>query len=813
MLLFPGGRARFNPAHVASKGGKVRFSAVASGKSFVNLLKGRVGTVGGSPAPVASTVLGQTLNFQGASDVAEFSGQSVANDAAVTIATIVQFSATASAFQVIFVSSLTSGGVSLYLSSSGSPIVEWLGGGSFNSNFNLSPNIPYFIIASGTAATGITFQFQRLDNGQIVFNGTTAGSATPGAPDGTYQIANNTNFSQPLLGRMSAIMFSGAAISQGDFLKWSQDPWSFWYEQRQLNRAMLFSQAAAGGGISVTVDFGCGFEFVGSLRRDGLAILEWLASVRADRPLQLEAIGAVRRDGSGSPEFIAGLSANVAAQLEFLGSMQKDNLGPLETVAALRSDVVVLMETASGLRSDITAATEIVASLRSDLIGPLETTGSFRSDAPVSAEFTGGVTAQATAQTENLSGMAGNSPVEIENLGAITVTGNSAVQLETTAKLNVDQAMGSESVAGVRSDAAESSEITAGVARQTGAAIENVAGVAGNSAAEIENLGAIAVSGNSAVQLETQAKLNSDQAIGSESISGMRSDAVSDLESLAGASRQAGTGVEFLAKVQSDRVAQVENLGALAVTGNAPAPIEITAAMRSDARSEIDSVSKVQGSPIGPTEITASARSDTPGPAESLTKLQREEAAQSEVQGGVSVTAGAPVQIEFTSSIAAFGAAILEFFSSRIARLNPNYIARGAPRRLVATGRKRRFIVIGISNHMSQTNDLQPTIDSTVEIETVTFDYGLMLTPGVIIEEVLDLTISVVSGSDRAPASRLIGTSSIVSSPNSKRASQAVSQLVGQMIANSVYRLQCVATTSDGQTLSLWTHLTCIQPN
>jgi hypothetical protein len=39
-------------------------------------------------------------------------------------------------------------------------------------------------------------------------------------------------------------------------------------------------------------------------------------------------------------------------------------------------------------------------------------------------------------------------------------------------------------------------------------------------------------------------------------------------------------------------------------------------------------------------------------------------------------------------------------------------------------------------------------------------------------------------------------------------ANAAVSQLVGGV----TYRLQCVATTSDGQSLSLWTHLTCQAP-
>lgn len=154
--------------------------------------------------------------------------------------------------------------------------------------------------------------------------------------------------------------------------------------------------------------------------------------------------------------------------------------------------------------------------------------------------------------------------------------------------------------------------------------------------------------------------------------------------------------------------------------------------------------------------------------------------------------------------------------------LNPNYIARGArrrfnalgqPRNLLGVGARRHFVVVGITN-MSQTSPaiLEPPIDAVVEIETVTFDYGLILKSGITITAVSDIAISVVLGSDSSPTSRLVGSSQIMSSPTSKGAKQAVGQLVGTMIAGATYLIQCVVTTSDGQTLSLYARLACVQP-
>jgi hypothetical protein len=118
---------------------------------------------------------------------------------------------------------------------------------------------------------------------------------------------------------------------------------------------------------------------------------------------------------------------------------------------------------------------------------------------------------------------------------------------------------------------------------------------------------------------------------------------------------------------------------------------------------------------------------------------------------------------------------------------------------------------------MAQTNSLEPPIDATVEVETITFDYGRLLNPGVTLTTIVLMACTISSlnpngGSDLNPQSRLIGSPQIVVSPKTGAAGSAVAQLFGTAVANVEYLIQCAASTSDGQMLSLWTHLQAQQP-
>ena len=86
----------------------------------------------------------------------------------------------------------------------------------------------------------------------------------------------------------------------------------------------------------------------------------------------------------------------------------------------------------------------------------------------------------------------------------------------------------------------------------------------------------------------------------------------------------------------------------------------------------------------------------------------------------------------------------------------------------------------------------------------ITFDFGAVW-PGITISAptvtmVVDPSSMVPDGS---PASRLLGSASVVASPSTGAANQAVQQLVGNF-TGAVYRLGCYANGSDGSTPELW---------
>lgn len=161
-------------------------------------------------------------------------------------------------------------------------------------------------------------------------------------------------------------------------------------------------------------------------------------------------------------------------------------------------------------------------------------------------------------------------------------------------------------------------------------------------------------------------------------------------------------------------------------------------------------------------------------------------------------------------------------------RLNPSYIAAAtvravsavaAQRSLVAASTPRMLISNLVVNQLSATYDLTPPIDAGVEQLTVTFDFGLIpLAPGVTITRVVSVTCVVSLSApyltpDSAAATRLLSPAIIGPSPKTGNASQAVLQLVGNMVGGCRYLLQCVVDTSDGQQPSVWTHLPCVTPS
>ena len=98
------------------------------------------------------------------------------------------------------------------------------------------------------------------------------------------------------------------------------------------------------------------------------------------------------------------------------------------------------------------------------------------------------------------------------------------------------------------------------------------------------------------------------------------------------------------------------------------------------------------------------------------------------------------------------------------------------------------------------------------EIETICFDYGMLLQDGPLtVTSVLSIACTVLRGTDASASSRIIALPVISESRETGVASSAVLQQFGNMLDGVTYLLQCTAVASDGQRLILPAHIMCVQ--
>jgi hypothetical protein len=91
--------------------------------------------------------------------------------------------------------------------------------------------------------------------------------------------------------------------------------------------------------------------------------------------------------------------------------------------------------------------------------------------------------------------------------------------------------------------------------------------------------------------------------------------------------------------------------------------------------------------------------------------------------------------------------------------------------------------------------------DPDVESEVYTFDFRRDVAAGETLSSAT-FSIALVAGSDASPAARLSGAASV----SGTKASQRIAGLK----SGATYRLQCVATTSLGNTVSLYSFVECL---
>lgn len=225
-LAFPGGNPGYNPKHLAS-GPLVRYSGVASGSNFINLLNG-------SPCSVVGSSLSGAITPQGpaVANAASASGYLTTPSTPETLTgctfAAIYTPASTSGNAIIFSNNGTTQNSSTTFFGNLSGLAKISFGASANgSGIVLVAGTPYFI-AGSLSLIAYNVVSLNLFTGQIQKDTGPLSAVSATTINSTYLLAGN-NFSQSMAGDLSALMYSVGILNMPQQLEWVAAPWDFWY--------------------------------------------------------------------------------------------------------------------------------------------------------------------------------------------------------------------------------------------------------------------------------------------------------------------------------------------------------------------------------------------------------------------------------------------------------------------------------------------------------------------------------------------------------------------------------------------------------
>lgn len=128
--------------------------------------------------------------------------------------------------------------------------------------------------------------------------------------------------------------------------------------------------------------------------------------------------------------------------------------------------------------------------------------------------------------------------------------------------------------------------------------------------------------------------------------------------------------------------------------------------------------------------------------------------------------------------------------------LNPTLIFTAPPR------------ITGATGHHSPPRGYRALPINEYSQLVLGFDFGLALAPGITLKTA-SVNCVVFYGVDASANLRVLGAPEIDASTITRTADAEVDVLIGNMIGNVVYQLQCNVTTSDGQNFMFLGNISC----
>jgi hypothetical protein len=242
-LEFPQGYAPgFDSGHSAAR--NPRYSGIATGNAFVNLLSGKASVVTGA-ITAGKDVIGPVAVSPASGTAYNSIPNSFADTtpSGATVAGIFTIQSSPANSNLLIGTNVTNAITAIYLSFTSLIFAVFYNNVTVSSGFVPALNTPYFYAASINSGVGVNFVLVNLHTGQTksinVAQATAIG--TQGAVN--YCIGGNTNGTNGGLS-VAAAMYSSTYLSMSQMLVWAQDPWGFWYPPNVMDM-MIFSRAPA----------------------------------------------------------------------------------------------------------------------------------------------------------------------------------------------------------------------------------------------------------------------------------------------------------------------------------------------------------------------------------------------------------------------------------------------------------------------------------------------------------------------------------------------------------------------------------------
>lgn len=247
-LAYPAGYAPgFDPNHPCAS--RAEISAVASGAGYVDLLKGKKGTIAGTILANIRGLIGPSADYNAStSNYVYFTGLHAGAMDEGTFACVFM-PIPGSGYNYMFSYGVTPG-FHAYRYNSSAIVLEW--GFSSNVNTGLIPadNVPYFFAASYSVGNFADAYLTDLRTGKVLtFYSATAGTAITSTSGSFYIGTSEWDFQSPQ-NRIHSAAFMRSYTPRAAMLQWAADPWSFWYPNPGDN--WIAAQAAAGGLFKIT---------------------------------------------------------------------------------------------------------------------------------------------------------------------------------------------------------------------------------------------------------------------------------------------------------------------------------------------------------------------------------------------------------------------------------------------------------------------------------------------------------------------------------------------------------------------------------